>query len=558
MTPLSSTLSIAELRDLMRSGDLTASTLLEQHLDRISRHPELNAVVVLDPASASAAAESDQRWRDGTARALEGIPFTVKDSYMVQGLTVASGSPAFTGLVAQWDAFTVSQLKQAGAVLVGKTNMPPMADGGMQRGAYGRAESPFNPAYLAAAYASGSSNGSAVAVAASLCQFGMGEETVSSGRSPASNNGIVAYTPSRGVLSLRGNWPLFPTRDVVVPHTKTVADLLELLNVLVADDPITRGDFWREQRAVEIPQASAVRPADYRNLATATAISQALQGTRLAVPRRFLGTDPEVPLEVHPDVLTLWQRTRATLEAAGATVTEVDVPLISTYEGDSDAHDRLAEFAGLPDGWMAHEFTTLVAAAWDGFLRANGDPTLNRLAQVQPTAIFPLPEGALPDRYPEVADNLNRYDDIFDTVRSLPAASDPNGPELDSTQTPGFDEALRRLESLRKELLEDWLAAEGFDALVFPANADVGPANADHEPAAADLAWRNGTHYSNGNLVIRHLGVPTVTTSMGTMEHTGMPVGVTFAGAAYDDARLLSLAAGFEAARGERPLPAIG
>lgn len=558
MMPLSSTLSIAELRDLMRSGDLTASTLLEQHLDRISRHPELNAVVVLDPASASAAAESDQRWRDGTARALEGIPFTVKDSYMVQGLTVASGSPAFTGLVAQWDAFTVSQLKQAGAVLVGKTNMPPMADGGMQRGAYGRAESPFNPAYLAAAYASGSSNGSAVAVAASLCQFGMGEETVSSGRSPASNNGIVAYTPSRGVLSLRGNWPLFPTRDVVVPHTKTVADLLELLNVLVADDPITRGDFWREQRAVALPQPSAVRPVDYRDLASTAETGQALQGTRLAVPRRFLGTDPEVPLEVHPDVLTLWQRTRATLEAAGATVTEVDVPLISTYEGDSDAHDRLAEFAGLPGDWMAHEFTTLVAAAWDGFLRANGDPTLNRLAQVQPTAIFPLPEGALPDRYPEVADNLNRYDVIFDIVRSLPAASDPNGPELDSTQTPGFDEALRRLESLRKELLEDWLAAEGFDALVFPANADVGPANADHEPAAADLAWRNGTHYSNGNLVIRHLGVPTVTTSMGTMEHTGMPVGVTFAGAAYDDARLLSLAAGFEAARGERPLPAIG
>ena len=82
----------------------------------------------------------------------------------MKGLTVASGSPAFENLVAQWDAFSVAKLREAGAVLIGKTNMPPMADGGMQRGVYGRAESPYNPGYLAAAYASGSSNGSGVAL----------------------------------------------------------------------------------------------------------------------------------------------------------------------------------------------------------------------------------------------------------------------------------------------------------------------------------------------------------------------------------------------------------
>lgn len=81
-----------------------------------------------------------------------------------------------------------------------------MAAGGMQRGVYGRAESPYNADYLAAAFASGSSNGSAVATAASFGLFGMGEETISSGRSPASNNGLVAYTPSRGLISIRGNW----------------------------------------------------------------------------------------------------------------------------------------------------------------------------------------------------------------------------------------------------------------------------------------------------------------------------------------------------------------
>lgn len=548
------TTSIAELRTHLCAGEITAVELLEQHLDRIERLAGLNAIVVPNPAALAEAEESDRRLREGTARPLEGVPFTVKDSYMVEGLTVASGSPAFADLIAGWDAFSVAKLREAGAVLIGKTNMPPMADGGMQRGVYGRAESPFNPDYLAAAYASGSSNGSAVAVAASLCQFGMGEETVSSGRSPASNNGIVAYTPSRGVLSLRGNWPLFPTRDVVVPHAKTVTDMLEILNVLVQDDPETRGDFWREQNAVALPLSTAHRPHDYRDLAR----PESLRGVRLAVPRRFLGRDARVPIEVHPDVLELWETTRARLEEAGAIVVECDFPLIDEYEGSSIGHDRLDEFADLPEGWMTHEYTTLVAAAWDDFLRANGDDRLNRLAQVDASAIFPLPAGALPDRYPEVPDNLNRYDEILDIARAQPEAEAPAGPPLRPETIPGFDTALRRIEQLRHELFEDWLAAEGFDAVVFPANADVGAANADGDAAAADLAWRNGTHYSHGNLAIRHLGIPTVTTSMGTMCTTGMPVGVTFAGPAYSDARLLAFAWDFERIRGERPLPPVG
>ncbi|MFF8187133.1 amidase [Microbacterium sp. NPDC016588] len=548
------TTSIEEIRRLLRAGACSAVALLEQHLESITRHAHLNAVVVLNPGARAEAEESDRRISANAARPLEGVPFTVKDSYMVAGLTVASGSPAFGSLVAGWDAFSVQVLRDAGAVLIGKTNMPPMADGGMQRGLYGRAESPFNRSYLAAAYASGSSNGSAVAVAASLCQFGMGEETVSSGRSPASNNGIVAYTPSRGVLSLRGNWPLFPTRDVVAPHTKTVADMLEILNVLVQDDPETRGDFWREQRAVDLPGPVDHRPQDYRDLAQ----PGALQGARLAVPRRYLGRDAHVRIDVHPDVLALWEQTRARLEEAGAEVVETDFPLIEAYEGTSAGHDRLEEFAELPPGWMAHEYTTLVAAGWDDFLRANGDEHLNRLAQVDPAAIFPLPAGALPDRYPEVPDNINRYDEILAIACAQPEANDPMGPPVEPGAIPGFDAALRRLEELRRRLFEDWLVAEGFDAVVFPANADVGGADADRDSAAADLAWRNGTHYSNGNLAIRHLGIPTVTTSMGTMRSTGMPVGVTFAGAAYGDAMLLGWAWDFERVRGERPLPLLG
>jgi amidase len=96
---------------------------------------------------------------------------------------------------------------------------------------------------------------------------------------------------------------------------------------------------------------------------------------------------------------------------------------------------------------------------------------------------------------------------------------------------------------------------QSLDAVVFPAVADVGPADADRDEASADLAWRNGVWVANGNLVVRHLGIPTVTVPMGTMADVGMPVGLTFAGRAYDDTALLSLATAFEATGTRRTRP---
>src|SRR3712207_4446998 len=266
--------TIAELRAALDSGAVTAVELAQAHLARIDAYdpPEtetkLNAVVVRNPEALADAAEADARRARGESLGpLDGIPYTAKDSYLVRGLTAASGSPAFASLVAQRDAFTVERLRAAGAVCLGKTNMPPMANGGMQRGVYGRAESPYNANFLTAPFASGSSNGSGTATAASFAAFGLGEETWSSGRGPASNSGLCAYTPSRGVISVRGNWPLVPTMDVVVPHARTMADLLEVLDVVVADDEQTRGDFWRTQQWVTLLRPSEVRPESYVALA---------------------------------------------------------------------------------------------------------------------------------------------------------------------------------------------------------------------------------------------------------------------------------------------------
>ncbi|MBM3715348.1 MAG: amidase [Actinobacteria bacterium] len=552
--------SIADLSAALAAGRTTAVELVEAHLARIDAYDgadtqtRLNSVVVRNPAALAEAAASDARRAAGEARGpLDGIPYTAKDSYLVEGLTAAAGSPAFADLVAQRDAFTIERLRAAGAICLGLTNMPPMANGGMQRGLYGRAESPYNADYLTSAFASGSSNGSGTATAASFGVFGLAEETWSSGRAPASCNALCAYTPSRGVISVRGNWPLVPTMDVVVPHTRSMADMLAVLDVIVADDPDTRGDFWRVQPWIAIPEASTVRPESFAALTA----SASLEGVRLGIPRMFLGTDDEAGtgpagvggptgrrIEPRPSVLALWRSAREALEAAGATVVETDFPLVSNYEADRPGAPTIATRGLVSPAFLRREIVDLSAWAWDDFLRANGDPAVPDLTGVDGAAIFPHPAGALPDRYDGFDDDIAEYPEH---VRRHPVAA--------MTDIPHLADGLAGLEETRQRDLEQWMDAQGLDAVVFPAMTDIGPADADVNPASADIAWRNGVWVATGNLAIRHCGVPTVTVPMGTLPDIGMPVGLTFAGRAYDDARLLALAAAFEATGTRRTPP---
>jgi len=556
---------IAQLRAALDSGQVTSEELVRLYLARIEKYDSsgirLNALVVMNPEVIADAQASDRRRAAGfTLSPLDGIPYTAKDSYQVQGLTVAAGSPAFKDLVAQQDAFTIEQLRAGGAVLIGLTNMPPMANGGMQRGVYGRAESPYNEDYLTAAFASGSSNGSGTATAASFAAFGLAEETWSSGRAPASNNALCAYTPSRGVISVRGNWPLVPTMDVVVPHTRTMADLLEVLDVVVADDAETRGDFWRVQPWIPVPKASAVRPSSYLDLAVRDASEAvgALAGKCFGIPRMYINADPEAGtseapgiggptgqrIEIRPSILELWKAARRDLEAAGADVVEVDFPVVSNYEGDRPGAPTIATRGLVPPEYLRREIVDLSAWAWNDFLEANGDPGLNRLADVDGSAIFPTPEGALPDR----------YDGFDDDIADYPAWIRDNGvPVL--ADIPHLPQGLAGLEETRRVDLEEWMDRLGLDAVVFPAAADVAPADADVNEGSADIAWRNGVWVANGNLVPRHLGIPTVTVPMGIASDLGMPVGLTIAGRAYSDTQLLRLAAAFEATGSRRVAP---
>ncbi|KQR37362.1 amidase [Microbacterium sp. Leaf159] len=545
---------IAELRRALEAGAATAVELVDAYLARIAAYdgPDtetaLNAVVVANPdAHAEAEASDARRARGETLGPLDGIPYTAKDSYLVRGLTAAAGSPAFADLIAQRDAFTIERLRAGGAICLGLTNMPPMANGGMQRGVYGRAESPYNPDFLTAPFASGSSNGSGTATAASFAAFGLGEETWSSGRGPATNNALCAYTPSRGVISTRGNWPLVPTMDVVVPHARTMADLFEVLDVIVADDAEVRGDFWRAQPWVTLPVSSEVRPASYAALADGA--GSGLRGTRIGIPRMYINADPDAGtaddpgiggptgqrIETRASVIARWEAARRDLEAAGATVVEVDFPVVSNYEGDRPGAPTIATRGLVSPEYLQREIVDLSAWGWEDFLQANGDPQLHTLAAVDGASIFPHPEEALPDRYTGFDDDIAEYPGW---VRDNPGVGFEDMPEL--------PDGIRGLEETRRIDLESWMDEHRLDAVVFPAVADVGPADMDVNVASADLGWRNGTWIANGNLTVRHLGIPTVTVPMGLMADIAMPIGLTFAGRAYDDSALLRLAAAFE------------
>jgi len=356
------------------------------------------------------------------------------------------------------------------------------------------------------------------------------------------------------VISVRGNWPLTPTIDVVVPFARTMADLLEVLDVVVAEDPDTRGDLWRLQPWVPIPSVESVRPASYPGLASNPG---ALAGIRFGVPRMYINADPEAGTAEAPgiggptgqrivtraSVIDLWEQARKALEACGAEVIEVDFPLVSNCEGDRPGAPTVFTRGLVSKEFLHHELWDLSAWAFDDFLRANGDPKLNRLADVDGPKIFPHDPGTLPNREDDLAAGMDEY------VKMAQRGITP------WDQIPTLPDGLRGLEATRRIDLEDWMERLGLDAVIFPTVADVGPADADINPESADIAWSNGVWVANGNLAIRHLGVPTVTVPMGIMEDIGMPVGLTFAGRAYDDSRLLQLASAFESIGSKRRVP---
>src|SRR5437899_5656077 len=263
----------------MQEGRLTALRLTERFLERVEAYDRsgsrLNAVLEVNPELREIAEALDrERASSGSRGPLHGIPIFLKDNIATADRQhTSAGSLALKDCVAPRDAFLVTKLREAGAVILGKANMTEWANflttnmpagyssrGGQVKNPYGENLSP-----------GGSSSGSAVAVAADLCTVAVGTETSGSILSPANWNSIVGVKPTLGLISRSGIVPIAASQDTAGPLARTVADAAALLGVLAGADP---GD-----RATRASRAHA-RP-DY----TASLDPRGLEGARVGVPR---------------------------------------------------------------------------------------------------------------------------------------------------------------------------------------------------------------------------------------------------------------------------------
>jgi amidase len=237
--------TVAGLAEALGGGRLTAADLAGFYLGRIGRlNPQLHAVITVSPmAAADAAASDERRARGARLGPLDGIPVLIKDNISADGMPATAGSPALARAAAT-DAFLVRRLRAAGAVILGKANLSEWANfrsrpsssglstlGGQAVNPHGVGRSP-----------SGSSSGSATAIAAGLAPLSVGTETDGSIVSPAGACGVVGIKPTMGLISRSGIVPISAAQDTAGPMTRTVADAAVLLAAMAgpdADDPAT-------------------------------------------------------------------------------------------------------------------------------------------------------------------------------------------------------------------------------------------------------------------------------------------------------------------------------
>ena len=280
--------TIVDLQKALAAGTVTATDLTRAYIARIEAYdragPNLNAIRELNPDALKLAGDIDAA-RPPQRRPLEGIPILVKDNIATGDAEhTTAGSLALADAQAHRDAFLVKRLRDAGAVILGKTNLTEFANilaidmpaGYSSLG--GQVRNPYVPQLdekgVPVVTPGGSSSGSAVAVAAGFAAAAIGTETSGSLLSPASQNGVVTVKPTVGLISRSGIIPIAHSQDTAGPLTRTVRDAALLLNVLAAPDP--------EDEATRDMQ----RPADY----TAVLDKNGLRGARIGIP-----SDPADP-----------------------------------------------------------------------------------------------------------------------------------------------------------------------------------------------------------------------------------------------------------------------
>lgn len=323
-------LTLDDLRQGLASGKYTARNLAEKYLARIEaidrQGPSLKAVLEVNPDALQIADALDQERRSKGARGpLHGIPVIIKDNISTRDkMQSTAGSLALVGSRPPRDAALAARLRDAGALILGKSNLSEWANfrsSHSTSGWSGRGGQTRNP-YALNRNPSGSSSGSAVAVSAGLCAVAIGSETDGSIVSPSNNNGIVGIKPTVGLVSRAGIIPISHTQDTAGPMGRTVADAVALLQAIAGFDPAD--------------PATALTRTRMRVDYSKSLDRDALKGARLGVVRKLAGYDEHVD--------SLFAAALDTLKNAGAVLVDpADIPTIGKVD-DHETQVLLFEF----------------------------------------------------------------------------------------------------------------------------------------------------------------------------------------------------------------------
>ena len=489
--------SIAQLRTRMLNGSTTSVRLVRGYLRRIAAldeaGPRLNSVLELNPDAVEIARQRDAERAAGHVRGpLHGIPVLIKDNIGTSDrMQTTAGSLALVGCRPDRDATVARRLREAGAVLLGKTNLSEWANfrgAGSSSGWSGRGGLTLNP-YILDRTASGSSSGSAAAISASLAAVALGTETDGSIVSPSAACGLVGVKPTVGLTSRAGVIPISHSQDSVGPMARTVTDAAITLGAIVGPDPRdpataeSAGRFFRDYTRFLDPRA--------------------LRGARLGVPRRgFWGFDDVT------DAVT--ERALRALRDAGAVLVDAEFPDIDAIAASG------AEFTVL-----LYEFKQDVNAYLQALPFRRGCPrTLRDLIDFN-------------------RDHAGQELKYFGQELFLLAQ------ETTGYDSPVYRRALAEARRLgRGAGVDAMLRRHDLQAIVAPT---MGPAG------KIDLS--GGESFAGGlaSTVVAISGYPGVTVPMGQVQ--GLPVGLAFLGTAYSEPTLLAYAYAYEQATRLRRTP---
>jgi amidase len=494
--------TIVELQQLMAEGELTAVGLLQFYLRRIRQldqsGPRVNSIIELNPDAMEIARALDrERKAKGPRGPLHGIPILLKDNVDTHDKTqTASGSLALVGIPPpSQDATVAAKLRQAGAVILGKGGLSEWANfrgNASTSGWSGRGGLVNNP-YILDTNCSGSSSGSAAAVAANFTSVAIATETDGSIVGPANNCGVVGIKPTVGLVSRAGVIPISHTQDTVGPHGRTVADAAAVLSAIVSRtaDP-------RDAATGGVPlgwqgtgRSRPALPADYTQFLD----PNGLKGARIGVARQYNGPNLKMA--------ALFQTALDAMAAAGAVLIDVNFPHFDNIFSFADElavlffdfHQDLDAYLATRTGTTIHTIGDVVA-----FNTAHAAQELRYFGQELMVA-------------------------ARDTDIHNPAT------------------IAAYMQSLKNDQL--FGASEGIDLLVEANHLDAIVAPTDSPAWTTDLV--NGDHFtSNGSTSPPAIvGYPIINVPSG-MSYDLLPVGISFSGTAFSEPSLIKVASGFE------------